>query len=372
MKIALCLYHYFPYGGQQRVMLAIAQMLKEAGHAVHIFTTKWQGDQPEGLMIHIAEINALGNHKKMLLFSRVVQHETQKEQFDIVVGFNKLPGLDIYFAADEPFKSKKGRGRFYKRFLNRYKIFNRLEKSVFSKKSKTQILCLCEQQKQHYQALYHTQDERITVLPPDLPVGSKSKLNNNDRSAIRQALKIPKNDFVLITVASSFKTKGVDRALKALASLKPSTQTQCHYLIIGGDDSKSIRTLAQGLKLQQKVHFLGAQADITPYLLASDIMIHPARAEAGGIVLIEAIAAGLAILSTEICGYARIVKEAQAGKILQAYFSQDTLDQALSTLLDRRVIDTYRQHAKAYADKLEEGAMVKKAVRMITNPEQRA
>ena len=49
MKLALCLYKYFPYGGLQRDFLRILKECCSRGHKVHVYTAEWQGEQPQGV-----------------------------------------------------------------------------------------------------------------------------------------------------------------------------------------------------------------------------------------------------------------------------------------------------------------------------------
>ena len=48
MRIAFCLYKYFPFGGLQRDFLRIALACQARGHAVRVYTLEWRGEVPEG------------------------------------------------------------------------------------------------------------------------------------------------------------------------------------------------------------------------------------------------------------------------------------------------------------------------------------
>ena len=51
MKIALCLYKYFPYGGLQRNFLAISEELLKRGHDITVYTGEWEGECPANLSV---------------------------------------------------------------------------------------------------------------------------------------------------------------------------------------------------------------------------------------------------------------------------------------------------------------------------------
>ena len=62
-------------------------------------------------------------------------------------------------------------------------------------------------------------------------------------------------------------------------------------------------------------------------------MVHPAHNENTGTVLLEAIAAGLPVLATDVCGYADHIKAAEAGIVLDSPFDQEALNSQLTTML---------------------------------------
>ena len=49
MKLSFLIYSYFPYGGQQRDFLRIANECIQRGHEVDVYAIRWQGDIPEKL-----------------------------------------------------------------------------------------------------------------------------------------------------------------------------------------------------------------------------------------------------------------------------------------------------------------------------------
>ena len=100
MRLAFCLFKYFPYGGLQRNFLDIALQGVMAGDEVFVYTSKWQGSMPKGLTIRVIKSRGLTNHFKYKQYSERVSQYIRQDKIDCVVGFNKMPGLDIYFASD--------------------------------------------------------------------------------------------------------------------------------------------------------------------------------------------------------------------------------------------------------------------------------
>ncbi|XNM52069.1 glycosyltransferase [Escherichia coli] len=58
-------------------------------------------------------------------------------------------------------------------------------------------------------------------------------------------------------------------------------------------------------------------------MAAADLLLHPAYQEAAGIVLLEAITAGLPVLTTAVCGYAHYIVDANCGEAIAEPFRQE-------------------------------------------------
>ncbi len=123
MRIAFCIFQYFPFGGLQRDSLRIAKECLRRGHSVHFITREWQGDRPEGLEITTLNVTSKTTHGASLEFSKRAVLLLQRGGFDLVVGFNKMPGLDLYFCGDHYFRtaSENDLGVFSK-FIPRYLV----------------------------------------------------------------------------------------------------------------------------------------------------------------------------------------------------------------------------------------------------------
>jgi UDP-glucose:(heptosyl)LPS alpha-1,3-glucosyltransferase len=78
--------------------------------------------------------------------------------------------------------------------------------------------------------------------------------------------------------------------------------------------------LARKFGVAKNIRFLGLTDEISKLLLAADLFLHPAYREAAGMVIVEAIVAGLPVLTTASCGYAYHVKRAKAGLVVPLPF----------------------------------------------------
>ena len=132
MRFAFCIFKYFPYGGIQRDLMKFVNECQKRGHEVKIFCLRWQAPPAHGVEVEIVPIVGITHHAQYEHFADVVRQRVREDHFDLVVGFNKIPGLDVYYAGDSCFaeKAQQQRSPLY-RLLPRYQSFYRAERAVF-------------------------------------------------------------------------------------------------------------------------------------------------------------------------------------------------------------------------------------------------
>lgn len=367
MKLAFCLFNYFPFGGLQRDFYRIAMECVRRGHQVDVYTMQWQGDIPPELSVTILFAPGWQNHTRIKHFSQQVQAATNAKQYDCVVGFNKMPGLDVYYAADTCFqaRTRAKHGLLY-RLTPRYRHLFAFEKTVFAKGAKTDILLIAPKQQSEFEQYYQTEKSRFHLLPPGLERHCLAPDNAAViRQTTRQELNLSETDFLLLFVGSGFKTKGLDRVINGLSALPDTLKTKAHLYIIGRDNAVPFQRQAKKAGLADRVKFLGGRSDVSRFMLAADLLVHPAYNENTGTVLLEALASGLPVLTTDVCGYADYVRDARAGRVLASPFQQSAFNDALVSILSSDERLAWRNNGVKFARETDIYSMIERAVDMI-------
>jgi len=355
MNLAFAIFKYFPYGGLQRDMMSIARALLARGDRITLFCHIWDDDAPPpaGLTVERLAVSGWSNHARAECFIRKLHAELASRRFDRFVAFNRMPGADFYFAADNPFylTALRNVGKLGSRLLPRYRTFIAEERAVFAPEAKTVILHLTDRQKQEYIDIYRTPEERFRKLPPGIPVDRRRPPEEEAakrRDAKRSELGIPEEDTLLLQIGSGFRTKGVDRSIAAFAALPEDFREHLRLAVAGRGREKPLVRLAHRLGVDDRVTLLGPRDDVPDLLLAADLLLHPARNEAAGTVLIEALAAGLPVLCSGNCGFADHVRDS-GGAVLEQPFSQRNFNKTLLRLLSTpETLADLRQNALGY------------------------
>lgn len=350
MKLALTLFHYFPHGGLQRDCLRVAEVLAQRGHAVTLICGTWQGRRPVGLDLRVLGRRGGTNHGADAAFARAALGLARSLGVDAVIGFNRMPGLDICYSAENCFKARatEDRSALY-RVMPRYRTYCRLEEAVFGRKSRTELLLLASSQLESYRRHYDFDAGRAHLMPPAI---MRDRIRTSDAAAIRAAcrseLALPDEQYALLALGSGFRTKGLDRTLRAIAALPEATRRELQLLVVGRGKAGAMARLARRLGVGRQVRFLGARDDVPRLLLGADLLVHPARDECTGTVILEAIVAGLPVLSTANCGYSEHVARAGAGVVVKEPFELAAMVRDLAGMLDRRRLADWSRNGLRY------------------------
>ncbi len=368
MELAFVLYKYFPFGGLQRDFMRIARVCQDRGHSIRVYTLIWEGDVPAGFEVLVAPVKALSNHRRNAKFTAWVQDDLNQRPVDRVVGFNKMPGLDVYYAADPCFEDKAQtlRSRFY-RYWSRYRHFAEYEKAVFAPERGTEILMISEVQKPLFMKHYRTPEDRFHLLPPGIAPDRRAPPDAAaQRAAFRAEHALAEDDLLLLQVGSGFKTKGLDRSIAALASLPSDVRTRTRLMVVGQDDARSFQLQARAAGVSDQVEFLRGRDDVPRFLLGADLLVHPAYNENTGTVLLEALVAGLPVLVSDVCGYAHYIEEADCGRVIPTPFQQRTFNETVRQVLDDSDVRLrWHDNALAFAERADLYSLPERAADVI-------
>lgn len=323
MKIALAIFQLETLGGKERDCLAIAAHLQQRGHEVTLVTTRAASPQ---LPVMIVPRKGLSNHGRARHFAKAVVAYRDSHRPDVLLSFERVPGADFHYAADAAAALRMTRT---KSFLPRARTYLQLERGVFENPH-TRFFFLTQTQRDQYAAHYDFDPAHGTVLPIILHEERfEAARTAVARNVTRDKLGLPRDAMVALAVAVQPKQKGLDRSLDAL------TRFPELHLISAGSTAPWIAEQTKALKIEHRVHALPYGASVMDLMAASDFLLHPARAEAAGQVIAEALLAGRPAIVSGICGYAGEVTQSCAGVVLREPFTPHDLAAAITTMLDQ-------------------------------------
>lgn len=157
--------------------------------------------------------------------------------------------------------------------------------------------------------------------------------NFEKRTAIRNELSLTEDDYLLLFVGYEYERKGLPEIIEVL----PRFDETVHLAVVGEDivRKEKLKTRALELGVGQRVHFLGTQKNVAPYFQAADLFVFPSKMDAFALVVLEAMASGLPVITTNEVGAAVCVGE--EGVVLGVPVNIDELAAAVEKYVTDRV-----------------------------------
>jgi|LGVD01.1.fsa_nt_gb UDP-glucose:(heptosyl)LPS alpha-1,3-glucosyltransferase len=354
MDLAFATFKYYPFGGLEQSMRNIALEVLRRGHSLTLYCHSWQGECFPNAKLEVLPVKKLTNHGEMLAFHQQFQRRLLLRKHDFVVGFKRMPNLDLYYNGDVCYRSEMAsKHNSLVRVTPRYKVLSRFENAIFSKDSSTHVMYIAEREKRIFQTCYGTPDSRFHALPPGIDKARiRDACSPDQRRQVRNSLGETEDSLILLMVGSDFRRKGVDRAIHAIAALPSGLKEKSRLWVVGKGDPAPYCKLAEKYGIGKLVRFIGPRDDVPLLLSAADILMHPALTETAGNAILEGLVAGVPVIVSESAGFSVHVAKAGGGRVVSdTPWRQNLLDQALLDLVgDKALRSQLGRQGWHYAD----------------------
>lgn len=317
---------FVPTGGMDRANLALAVYLAETNDSVHLvahrvhdailkYNNVFTHAVPRPLGSHFLGEPLLNYHGK-----KVAKRLSSKlNPFVVVNGGNCRPRqayinwAHYVHAAWHPSGTAKNHQPFLKRIKRNltHQIHLRHEKEGFQNASL--IIANSHLTANHISDFYQVPSERIQVVY----YGSDQKIfgpvSSEERASARSLLTLPSNrPCVLFVGALDDSRKGFDHLYDAWKVLCRKSDWDATLLVVGsGSSLPYYRQAALDAGLSDKIRFLGFRSDVPTILAATDMLVSPARYEAYGLNVHEALCRGCPVLVNSMAGVAERIPDVE-------------------------------------------------------------
>jgi glycosyltransferase involved in cell wall biosynthesis len=141
-----------------------------------------------------------------------------------------------------------------------------------------------------------------------------------------------RNGTTMLAVGRLERQKGFDVAINAIARLRGEHPDATLVIAGEGRERTRLSELVSQLGLESSVVFLGERSDVPELMREVDVLVHPARWEGFGLVLLEAMRAGLPIVATRVAAIPEVISDGVTGVLVQPD-DPDELARVLAELL---------------------------------------
>ena len=325
MKVALVILHADPArGGAERYTIDLAAALARGGHDVSLLATSF-ADVPAGVTTVALEHRGFTRASRYDGFLDALDGQLGRTAYDVVHAMLPVRRCDVYHPHAGLAVAKERQTGLRLAFNPRRKAMADVERALLTGASPPLVLSLSDYVKQdilrHYPDL---PDERLATLfnavdldyftaPADRTATSRTTIN-------------------ALIVAQDFERKGLLEAIEAAAMIP---YEQVRLSVVGSEASNRYRRYAFELGLP--INFVGFARDTRPHYAAADFFVLPTKHDPCSLVVLEALAMGLPVISTRFNGACEVMTDGVHGFVLDDPNDIDALADAMRELLDPSV-----------------------------------
>ncbi|HEV3145670.1 MAG TPA: glycosyltransferase family 4 protein [Gemmataceae bacterium] len=357
MNIALCYENVLPArGGCETYIVDLTRRLTADGHEVHLYARRWDESALSKQVIrHRLDVPQRPRFLRPWFFGRACQQALAVARHDVSIGFDKTWGQDVLYpqgglhsasAEHNLRKYPDGFSRTLTRLLKRFDpaaiSFARLERKQYLEHSPV-IIVNSEMVRRHFGEHYGLASEKIRVVhaaihPDRFRTEERKAIRRDWRSRWQVNLDMP----VALFVAMNYRLKGLEPLLHAVARV----WNDFRLVVIGDSRTGRYERLARKLGIAERVIFQGYCGDMRQAYFAADVLVHPTFYDPCSLVVLEALACGLPVITSRYNGAAELLTPEMAGLVIDDPHDHVLLAQCIETMLET----DYRQAAAEAAN----------------------
>jgi UDP-glucose:(heptosyl)LPS alpha-1,3-glucosyltransferase len=323
VKVSIAIEKFDPgVGGAERYCWDIAHFLRSQGHDADVICMK--GVQPADPAIRVHRVKALRFPQAFRHLSFALLHflRARKMTGHVHLAVGNTFFMDVYQPRGGVHRAwlEAENRRFHPRLRGLFMILRRcmpknavqeaLEWWIFHV-TRPEVIAISKMIARDIQRFYHYPEDRIHLIPNAVDTGRFCPENREYRREIRGRYGLGEEEFVFAFIANNPRLKGFDTLLNACGMLKGQP---FRVLAIGSDASRA-KAKARENGLAQTIVFGDHAQDIEKLLPACDCLVHPAYYDACSRVVIEALASGIPVITTETNGAAMYINPS-AGRVI--------------------------------------------------------
>jgi UDP-glucose:(heptosyl)LPS alpha-1,3-glucosyltransferase len=289
-RIAFLRRRFSPTGGAERYLLRLASALSAQGHQITLYCEEWsQGENPFQGMRKIDSDDPVS-------YARRVMEQPLRDRHDLVFSLERVPGCDLYRAGDGVHANWLAYRKAYSPMLGglrtalrtKNREISALETAIYAPGGVRRVICNSRFIADQIVNRFDFAPSRIDVIPNGVPY---KQFSSGDRQLGRQALKLASEDYVILLVGAGAERKGHAIARDAVRRLK---MKRAKLVIVDSPPPAAM-----------------------PHVYAAaDVFLLPTLYDPFANVTLEALAAGLPVITSAQNGAAEIIDHEKNGLVL--------------------------------------------------------
>lgn len=305
MKIGLVRRGYSSSGGAERYLLRFAAALRAAGHEAVLFGGgEWPAGAWEGELVRVE-----GNGPRA--FADGLRRARPREHCDLVFSLERVWECDAYRAGDGVHRAWLARRAayepawkgWYRQRQGKHREILELEQAVFAGDGERVIIANSHMVAREIAHYFSLPEARVRVVHNGLPAGSGIAPEGR-RAEVRARLGLAAGECAVLFAGSGWERKGLRFAMEGINRSAGAT------LLVAG------RGRRRALPASARTRFLEDTQDVAALMEAADLFLLPTIYDPFSNASLEAMAAGLPVITTTANGFAEVMRPGQDGEAL--------------------------------------------------------
>lgn len=317
-KIAVVVPKYGLVGGGERFVSELTSRLaRNDEFEIHVFANRWVSNSNR-IKFHKVPAIKFPRFLRPLAFAWFVKRKIDRMNFDLVHTHHWIFNADIFSLHGTSHAGWVREVRKKRRSLFDFAM-SAVEQRAFKAGGQSVFLPVSTIAMEAFHREYETLPGHWQVMHPGVDV---AHFATPDRFACRAEIRgrygIGAADTLLLFVGMNFEVKGLDTIMAALAKARiAKPESKIRLLVVGKGDEAKYGKMARSMGIAEAVIFAGTQVEgLERYYRAADMFIMLSEFDTFGMVVLEAMAAGLPVIVSPNVGAKDLVEEGINGFIL--------------------------------------------------------
>jgi UDP-glucose:(heptosyl)LPS alpha-1,3-glucosyltransferase len=358
MKIGLVVERFDPLrGGLEQWTYRFAEKLVERGHEIHMVSREFS--------LRAAALPMIAHQVRRVhspvAFAAAAETKLARLPLDVIHDMGVGWYCDVFHPHGGSWASVTARKvlllpRWLRplkyamhRVMPRYHVFRKLMARQYADYGQVMV-ALSRSVADDFARFHQVAPERIRIVYNGVDVDRFSPARcAPHRQAMRRSLGVAPETVLLLMVATNLQLKGIATLLRTLGRLR-GRGLPVQLLVLGGKRLGPWRRMAARLGVAAAVEFHGPVEDVVPYYAAADLYVHPTIYDTCSLVVLEAAACGLPVVTTRCNGAAELFHHGDDIVLISDPADDEALAAAVRGLLDpaarRGIGDAARRTAR--------------------------
>lgn len=321
MDIALVFPGCHRRGGVERLVYEAARHFSKL-HDVTVYAGEFEDQGLELVRKHRVQMPVVPRAARAAVFARATRKLLDRHRHDHVISFG-VGDVDAdvlwvnsvhraWLERTDVSSFDRLRSSPLRRYLPRHQVLLAMERRYFTRPRNSLAIVVADRVAADIERLYGFPRERTVTVHNGFDPDEFNPALASAHRHVRAELGIPEEAIVLLLAANELARKGLPVLLEAVATVG---DPRLHVLLVGRTTPTPYMRRVMDLELSERFHYGGSRSDMGRIYATSDMLVLPTKYEAFCIAVVEALASGLPVITTDVPGAGDLVVDDVNGRL---------------------------------------------------------